>query len=150
MCGPFQQGISLSYNPLALLDLCHAHFQGQMLQKFIFLVQFSEKRVPNVGFDPSFLERTSMTVISLLLVNHHNGGMSPDQTTSLPLLPFSIWLFLYSFNCGRAVLLAFRLSSERVTPYVVAALGCPWAEVSSEPSYSPILIGIMIYFFLPT
>lgn len=58
-------------------------------------------------------------------------------TTSPALLPFSVWLCLHIFSCGRSVLLILRLFSE-CSLYVVAALVCVQGKVSSESSYSVI------------
>lgn len=80
--------------------------------------------------------------MSFPLVGSGNRGVGPNQITSLSLLSFSILLFLCIFSSGKAILLVFRLSSERVAVYVVVALICQWAEVSSGFSCSGILTGI--------
>lgn len=84
-------------------------------------------------------------MITLLLVGHHAGGVYPDQTTSLSLLPVSMWLFLYVFSCGRPVLLVFRSVSEAGSIGVVV-LVCP-RGVSLGSSSFAIGGSLVIIFF---
>ena len=63
-----------------------------------------------------------------------------------PLLRDSVWFFIYNLGCGRAVLLVFRLFSERVAFYVDVVLMSSWGEVNPGSSYSAILILPLGYF----
>ena len=44
-------------------------------------------------------------MISLPPMGHSAGGMSPRQTASLPVIPVSMQLFLFTFSCGKSFLL---------------------------------------------
>lgn len=79
-----------------------------------------------------------MNVLSLPLVDHCLEGGGSDKTASRPLLPISARPFLYVLSCREAFLLIFKLSSETVAVYVVVEH--PWEGVSSESSYSTVLI----------
>lgn len=60
------------------------------------------------------------------------------------LLPISMRFFFYILNYRKAVLQVCRLLLERVVLYVVVILVHPWEEVSSESSYSTILIDLLL------
>lgn len=77
---------------------------------------------------------------SLPLVGHCPGGVGPEHTASLSLLPFLMPLFLYIFRGAKVDRLAFGLFSESVTLYEIAALLCPWGELNSGFPYSAIRI----------
>lgn len=81
--------------------------------------------------------RTTMAMISLPIVNHHTGGVGPDQTTSVPLLLITMCHHLYILGCRNFVQLVFRSFSVMVALYLVVVLVCPWQEVSPGSTYSP-------------
>lgn len=82
-------------------------------------------------------------LISLLLRDNHcahdityavgscPGNFSPNCVSAVLIF----WTFLYIINCGRAVLIVFRLFSEWVALYIVEVLMCLWEKVNSGSIY---------------
>ena len=65
-------------------------------------------------------------------------GCGPDLKITSPLLPDSLWFFLYNLGCRRAVLPVFMSFSERVALYTVWHVhGGRWAQsIPIPPSWS--------------
>ena len=82
--------------------------------------------------------RISVFAIYLLLWVTAQGVGFPIM--SVPLLAFSLLLFVYVFRGGSAVLLIFRSFSEWVTLYAVVTSVCLWEEVSSRSPDSTIFL----------
>lgn len=68
------------------------------------------------------------------------SGVGPNHIASPPFLTDSMWIFLYSPDCRRLVLLVPRSTSVTVPLYVVVVLMCSREEASPKSSYSAILI----------
>ena len=70
----------------------------------------------NVDLEPlTFWGRISTIVIIFLFVGHLHGCVNLDYTTSLLLLPISLWFLLYIVKCGKSFKLVFRSFSSIVT-----------------------------------
>ena len=78
--------------------------------------------VPNVGLEPLLLREDPRACDSHLLFWLPTRGVGPSEITSLPFLPVTVWVFLYTLGCRKAVLLVLRLFSERVFLYVFVVL----------------------------
>ena len=87
--------------------------QSQMFWGLVFLLQDSELGGPMWGSKPSF-EKTSAIGITLLFVGCLARDVDLDYTSSLPLLPVSLWFLPYVFGCREGFLLVFRLFSSVV------------------------------------
>lgn len=93
-------------------------FKARCYGSLSFQCRSPEQGLLGTLFSPG---RTLSPMISFLLMDCHTEGVRPHQTMSLPSYTSQkMWLFLYIFICGRAVLLVFRLLSERTALYVVA------------------------------
>ena len=103
------------------------HWFSKPLRGLIILVP--RAGVPSVGLEPLIPQEGPLSLGYPLLLLGHLWVLA----RSLPLLPVSMWFFLYIPNCRRVVLLVFRSFAERV-------LVCLWEEVSPGSSYSIILI----------
>lgn len=73
------------------------HWFSKILWGLIFLMQMPRVGggVPSVGLELPAPARTSVPMISLLLVGCHYRGLARSHISSLPLLPLSMWLFLF-------------------------------------------------------
>lgn len=109
-CEPLRVEL-LSYNPLTLPKT--SGLQSQMFWELVFPLQDSELGDPMWGSKPSF-EKTSAVGITLLFVDCLAGDVDLDYTSSLPLLPISLWFLPYVFGCRESFLLVFRLFSSIV------------------------------------
>ena len=98
---------------------------------------------PTRDVDPPLLGVTFSAGLSLPW-GQHARGVASDWTTSLRLLPVSIWPLPYILGCGTSVLLSSgHPSSEIVVSYAVVVLVCLWEEVSSGFSSSLSWSGIL-------
>jgi len=78
------------------------------------------------GINPSFLkEKFRIHDIPPYCVSLHGGGVF-SKTTSLSLLPVSMWAFLSLVV--EAVQLVLSYFSVGTIPYVAVNLVCPWVE----------------------
>lgn len=78
MCEPFKSEVSVSYSPLALLNVSPTVFQSQRFWGFSFPVQVPCAGGPRWGSDPILFTGSSVVVIPLLLVSHCAGAVGPD------------------------------------------------------------------------
>ena len=67
-------------------------FQSQILWGLIFLVQVPQSGEPDTGPLRLWYPYTCRSQC---------WGVGPSQTMSPPLLPISMWLFLFIFSCGK-------------------------------------------------
>jgi len=92
-CKPFHNGISIPYTPLVLLDISTVDLQSQMFWGLISSMQVQRVRVPDIGHK-SLLLRKKLCICEIsLTVGLQPGGGVFGGTTSLPLLPISLWTF---------------------------------------------------------
>lgn len=92
---------------------------------------------PKWGLKPLFLREDLVTCDIPLACGLHTAGLGPGQTTSLPLLPLSVWPSLYLSSYARALLLVLRWFADRLALYGAAALLCLWEEVTQCPPVWP-------------
>ena len=78
-------------------------------------------------------------MIILLSVGHLPGGVGLDYTTSLLLLPVSLWFLLYIFSGGKILSASLQVILTGSFSVNSIILTCPWEKVSSGSSYSVIL-----------
>jgi len=89
------------------------------------------------GINPSFLkEKFRIHDIPPYCVSLHGGGVF-SKTTSLSLLPVSMWAFLSLVV--EAVQLVLSYFSVGTIPYVAVNLSCLWEEGSLGSSYATTL-----------
>ena len=101
LCVPFESKVSISPSPVGLLQLSPIGLQSQMLWGLVFLVPD-----PQAG-EPDMELRTLIPVGEPLQSNYSpvcglptlRVGMGFDYSTSLRLLPISLWFLLYVFSC---------------------------------------------------
>lgn len=107
-----------------------ADFQSQT-RRLIFLVSiFKVGGSASCGaWNPHSSRRSPVPVIFLLLVGCLPRNLVPSKPVSVPLLPFSMWLFLHNFSFEIAVPIVFRL-------LLGSSLMCLWEGMSSASSYS--------------
>ena len=100
LCVPFKSGASVSYSPLTLLYTSPAGLQSQM-----FWVPVQDPRLGRLmpGLDPSLLGENLCDWDYPPFCGCLPRGVGLDCTTSPPLLPVSLWLLLYFFNCGKSL-----------------------------------------------
>lgn len=108
---PFKSGVSGSYSTPAFPQLNPDDFQRQTLWGLFSLVWNPRAWNP---WTPCSSGRTSASLIFLPLVGHCTGVLVPDQTASLSLLLFSMWLFccccLLWKNCSANLQVILRAS----------------------------------------
>ena len=90
---PFKSEVTVSYSPLVLLDIRPIGFQSQIFGGLIFPVQVPRVGGPDVGLKPlaSQEEAPCLWYLPCLWVTVLGWGFG--ETTSLPLLPVSVWPF---------------------------------------------------------
>ena len=92
-CKPIKSGISIPYSPLVLLDISPVDLQSQMFWGLISSMQVQRVRVPDIGHK-SLLLRKKLGICEIsLTVGLQPGDGVFGWTTSLPLLPISLWTF---------------------------------------------------------
>lgn len=84
-------------------------------------------------------ELYSCSIYNVPTYGSPHQGMGPDKTLSLPLLPISVWPFLYILSYKKSVQLVFRSFSVIVALFLVVIWLCPWEKVISGSSYSATL-----------
>lgn len=147
MCWPLKSGVSVSYSPLALLELNCTNFQRQTLWELIFSVQILRVGGAQYG---AWFPRFSGRTFYAFDIPSTCGSLCQGCASWLCFCPsdHSQLGFSLFYNWGRAALLVFRSFSEWVTLHVAVSLVCPWEEVSSRPSYSTTPLFLTMKYFL--
>ena len=107
-----------------------------MFWGLVFLLQDSELGGPMWGSKPSF-EKTSAIGITLLFVGCLARDVDLDYTSSLPLLPVSLWFLPYVLGC-RSFLVSSGLFIE-VVLQIVVILVFSLVKMSSGSFYSTMI-----------
>lgn len=99
LCVPFWSRVPVSYCPSALLDVRNAGFQNWMGWGLVFLCQVSLSGQPDVVLKHAIPQGSPLLCDTILFVHHCSRGVGPDYTQILPLIPFSMCLFLSVVSC---------------------------------------------------
>ena len=143
LCRSLKDEGLVSHSPQALLEAGPAGFHTQAFGNLSSQGRSPGLASPTRDVDPPLLGVTFSAGLSLPW-GQHARGVASDWTTSLRLLPVSIWPFPYILGCGTSVLLSSgHPSSEIVVSYAVVVLVCLWEEVSSGFSSSLSWSGIL-------
>ena len=135
LCTPYKTEGAVSYSPLALLDVSPAVYQSQRYGGSSSPCSYPRLGSPLWGLELPLLRGCDIPPTC----GFQCWGVCPSQIMCPPLLPVSVWLFLFIFSCGKSFLLVFGSFSEIVSLCVVVIFVCPWEETSPGSSYSTIL-----------